>query len=109
LGASIGEPINWIVIAAETVYALLPLGLWYRFGCSSRPEVRARWEVIRRGLVAFYFFAILGNFWFLGIAVKEGLWGFVPCYFGIHLMALGYLRLKQEPMLPSAERTSDQA
>jgi len=107
LGASIGEPINWIVIAAETVYGLLPLGLWYRYAFSSRPEVRARWEVIRRGLVALYFFAVLGNFWFLGIVVKEGLWGFVPCYFGIHLMALGYLRLKEEVMLHPVKPNTD--
>jgi len=101
--------INWVLLATEAVYAVVPLGLWYTYGFSSRPEGRARWEIIRRGLVAFYVPAVLGNFWFLGIAVKKGLWGFVPCYFGIHLIALGYLRLKQEPMLPSAERTSDQA
>lgn len=105
LGASIGEPINWIVISAESVYALLPLGLWYRYGFSSRPEVRARWEVIRRGLIALYFLAILGNFWFLGVAIQEGVWGFIPCYFGIHLIALGYLRLKQERLLPTGEQS----
>ena len=106
LGASIGEPFNWVALAAETVYALLPLGLWYGYGFSSRLEVRARWEVIRRGLVALYFFAILGNLWFLGIVVKEGLWGFVPCYVGIHLIALGYLRLNQERMIDPVEPTS---
>lgn len=109
LGASIGEPINWIVIAAETVYALLPLGLWYCYGFSSRPEVRARWETIRRGLVALYFLAVLGNLWFLGITVTEGLWGFVACYFGIHLIALGYLRLIENRKLPEAEHTSGKA
>jgi len=109
LGASIGGPFNWVALAAETVYALLPLGLWYGYGFSSRPEVRARWEVIRRGLVAIYFFAILGNLWFLGIVVKEGLWGFVPCYFGIHLIALGYMRLEQERMIQSVGPRPDQA
>ena len=84
------------MLAAESAYAVLPLGLWYRCAFSSRPEVRAQWEVIRRALVAFYFPAVLGNFWFLGIAVQEGLWGFVPCYFGIHLIALGCLRLVKE-------------
>lgn len=109
LGASIGEPINWIVISMETVYALIPLGLWYRYGSSSRPEAHARWGTIRRGLVALYFFAILGNFWFLGIVVMEGLWGFVSCYFGTHLMALGYLRLMQERVLHPVEPTPESA
>jgi hypothetical protein len=96
LGVSLGEPVNWIVLAVESVYALLPLGLWYRYGFSPRPELHAQWQVIRRGLVAFYLAAVPGNFWFLGIAVQEGLWGFVPCYFGIHLIAFGYLRLLRE-------------
>ncbi|MFB3921377.1 MAG: hypothetical protein ACE145_06620 [Terriglobia bacterium] len=100
LGLQIAEPINWIVITLETIYALIPLGLWFRYGLSSRPEVRARWKTVQRGLVALYFFAVLGNIWFLGIAISEDLWGFVPCYLGIHLMSLGYWRLGVIPSRP---------
>ena len=101
LGMS-GGRINWMVFGTEAVYSLVPLGLWYRYGFPSRPEMRVRWEMIRRGLVALYFPATLGNFWFFRIAVKEGVWGFIPCYFGVHLMALGYLRLLKE--IPSSRR-----
>lgn len=89
-------PDNWILLCFEAVYTLVPLGLWYGFGFSLRADARSQWESVRRGLVAFYFPAVLGNLWFLRIAVAEHVWGFVPCYFGIHLMALGYLRLAQE-------------
>jgi hypothetical protein len=106
LGVPLGEPINWIVLAVEMAYGLLPLGLWYRFGFSSQPEVRAQWESVRRGLVAFYLPAVLGNFWFMGIAVEEGLWGFVPCYFGVNLIALGYTRLVPDGRVTQAERAS---
>lgn len=109
LGASIGEPLNWIVISMETLYALIPLALWYRYGFSSRPGVHARWESIRRGLVALYLPAVLGNLWFLGIVVTEGLWGFVSCYFGTHLMALGYWRLNRERLSSTGEQSSQRA
>lgn len=85
-----------MLLTAGAVYALVPLGVWYWYGFSSRPDVRARWEVIQRGLIAFYIPAVLGNFWFLAIAVREGIWGFLPCYFGIHLIAIGYRRLAHE-------------
>lgn len=107
LGMSDGQTM-WILLGTGVIYSLVPLGLWYRYGFAPRPEARAQSEVILRGVVAFYFPAVLGNFWFLGVAIKEGVWGFVPCYFGIHLIALGYLRLKQEHMLHSVEPTPDQ-
>jgi hypothetical protein len=87
------------------LYALVPLGVWW-FGGSSRERNPSQWIRIRRGLSSFYLPAVVGNIWFFVVAWREGLWGFVPCYCGIHLMAIGYMRLAKEgELLPAGGYT----
>jgi hypothetical protein len=77
-------------------YFVVPLGLWWRFNISARGVVRADGNAMRGGLVAFYFPAVVANLVYFNVARKEGVWGMVPCYFGIHLITLGYMRLAKE-------------
>ena len=103
--AFIAEALNWtdrgvtkIGIASlfSAAYFLVPLGLWWRFNVSAGGVVRADWNAIRGGLVAFYSPAVVANLFYFNVARKEGVWGMVPCCFGIHLIALGYMRLAKE-------------
>lgn len=73
------------------IYALAPIGLWW-LGVAASKFDPAQWLKVRRGLVAYYLPAVLGNLWFFVIAWREGVWGFVPCVIGIHLMTIGYMR-----------------
>ena len=96
-----GDAPVWLLLGIAAVYALVPLALWW-LGLSVRRKFVPEWVKIRQGLVAFYLPAVLGNLWFIFVAWGEGVWGFVPCWFGIHLMALGYMRLAVE-----GERTQE--
>lgn len=96
-----GDASPWFVLGIWAIYALGPLGLWWAHA-SGRRDFGSKWEDIRRGHVAFYVPAAMGHLWFFVIVWREGIWGFVPCALGIHLMALGYLRLAKEADLPHA-------
>jgi hypothetical protein len=85
-----------VALSFVAIYALVPLALWWRYRILPRKFDSARWIPIRRGLVAFYLPAVVSNLWFFVVAWREGLWGFVPCWVGIHLMTLGYMRLAGE-------------
>ena len=78
------------------VLAATPLGIWYRYTLSRCAAVRAEWPRVRSGLVAFYALAVAGSCWILVLAVQIHIWGLIPCYFGVHLIAIGYLRLAKE-------------
>jgi hypothetical protein len=110
--AFIAEALNWpdrgvtrigIALLFSGACFLFPLGLWWRFNVSAREVVRADWNPIRGGLVAFYFPAVVANLVYFNVARKEGVWGVVPCYFGIHLIAMGYMRLAKKSEEPRAE------
>ncbi len=88
-----GDVPAWFVLGIWAIYALTPLGLWLA-GVSGK--LAAEWYDIRRGLAAFYFPAVVGNLWFFVVVWGEGLWGFIPCSIGAHLMALGYMHLSKE-------------
>jgi hypothetical protein len=90
-----GDVPAWFMLGIWVIYGLGPLGMWWTHA-SGRRAFGAEWSDLRRGLAAFYFTAVLGNLWFFYVAWREGIWGFVPCWFGIHLMALGYMRLAKE-------------
>jgi hypothetical protein len=103
--AFIAQALNWpdrgvtkigIEVLFLVAYFVVPLGLWWRSNISARGVVRAHWNPIRTGLVAFYSPAVVANLFYFNVARKEGVWGMVPCYFGIHLIALGYMRLAKE-------------
>jgi len=83
---------SWVISLIMAIYGLVPLALWLR-GLAARIRSKPEWVKTRQGLVAFYLPAALGNLWFFYVAWREGIWGFVPCWFGLHLMSLGYLRL----------------
>jgi hypothetical protein len=92
-----------LTISFVAIYVLVPLALWWRYRILSRRFDPARWIAIRRGLVAFYLPAVVGNLWFFVVAWNEGVWGFVPCYVGIHLITLGYMRLFTEAQLAATQ------
>lgn len=85
----------WFLLGIWSIYALVPLALWWA-GLSGRLE--PNWNDVRRGLIAFYLPGVLGNICFSWVAWREGIWGFVPCMAGLHLMSLGYWRLARAPL-----------
>ena len=97
-----GDTPLWLLLGIAAIYALVPLALWW-IRLSGRRKTESAWNDIRRGLIAFYFPAVLGNLWFFFTAWREGIWGFVPCCLGVHLMALGYMRLAKEAEQSSTE------
>jgi hypothetical protein len=88
-----GEISAWCMVGIWMIYALAPLGIWLAYAAGRFGDCR---PAIRRGLIAFYIPAVLGNIGFFFVAWREGLWGFVPCSLGLFLMALGYARLSEE-------------
>jgi len=78
------------------IFFLLPLAIWYRFRFSRHDEIRAQWPRIRRGLIAFYIPAVLGDCFLFAGAVSMGLWGLLPYFIGISLISLGYMQLARE-------------
>jgi hypothetical protein len=94
------------LVLFEVVWALVPVGIWFRFSLTRSPEVHAQWPEIRAGLAAFYTAAVVGNLWFLAVAVQERVWGLVPCYFGIQLMTLGYMQLAKRAESAQSTATS---
>ncbi len=87
---------EWVLLSFEVAVAAVLLGIWHGFRYSRVAERRAQWQTMRSGLVAFYVPAVVGSAWLLFLAVEERVWGLIPCYFGIHLMAIGYLLLTKE-------------
>ena len=83
-------------ILFDVVVAGIPVGIWYRYSLSRRPALRAQWPEVRLGLAAFYVPAVAGNLWVFAVVVQEHVWGLVPCCVGVHLIALGYMRLAKE-------------
>ena len=98
-----------LAYAFTAIYAFVPLALWWRYGILPRRLDADRWIMIRRGLIGFYLPALVGNLWFFVIAWREGVWGFVPCWLGIHLMALGYMRLSRGASLEGASASRYQS
>jgi len=96
LGGATDSPAKWMLILLEIGLTAMPLGVWYRYGFSRSMEGRERWHQMRPGLIAFYTPAVVGALWLLAIAVQERVWGVVPCFFAIHLIAIGYVKLAGE-------------
>jgi hypothetical protein len=90
-----GDVPAWILLGIWAIYGLGPQALWWAH-LSGRWKSKEDWIRLRRGLVVFYFPAAIANAWFIVVAVHEGLWGFIPCCFGLHLISLGYMRLENE-------------
>jgi hypothetical protein len=83
------------------VLAATPLAIWYRYTLSRCAAARAQWPRVRSGLVAFYALAVAGNCWMLVFAVQIGIWGLLPCWFGVHLTAVGYMKLAARAEIPA--------
>lgn len=76
------------------LYLTAPLLLWFHYGLSRREERLSEWPRIRSKLLYFYVPAVLSGGVMVGIATaSEGLWGLPVFVVGLHLIALGYLRL----------------
>ena len=76
------------------LYLLAPLLHWFYYGLSRREERHAEWPRIRSKLLYFYLPAVLSGGVMVGIATfSEGLWGLPVFVAGLHLIAVGYLRL----------------
>ena len=79
---------------------LVPVVLWYGFGLSLRAEMRAQWPSLRARLIAVYVPTIgIDCLLLLCLAVPNflaGIWGLPIFLVGVHLLALGYMRLAQE-------------
>jgi len=87
------SPSQFLLILFEAVVALLPIAMWLRYSLSRSAATRTAWPAIRAGLVAFYAPAVVGDVWLMVLAIQEGLWGLPPSYFGVLLMAIGFMRL----------------
>jgi hypothetical protein len=82
-----------MLILLEIGLGAMPMGVWYRYGFSHSTQGRERWQQMRRGLIAFFIPASAGALWLLIIAIQEHVWGLVPCFLGIQLIAIGYMTL----------------
>jgi hypothetical protein len=96
LGGATDSPAKWMLILLEIGLAAMPLGVWYRCGFSRSMEGRERWHQMRPGLIAFFIPAVVGALWLLVIATQERVWGTASCFFGVHLIAIGYMKLAGE-------------
>jgi hypothetical protein len=93
-----------MVMAPALLYWLVPLILWLRFGLFGRSELRAQWPGIRRRVVQMYTPLVVLDCLFFSEVVKMGIWGFLPFFFGVHLVSLGYMQLARTGEQP---RTSE--
>ncbi len=93
LGLIQGDTPAWFLFWIWGVYGLVPVALWW-VGLSGK--FGTNWIGVRRGLIALYTPGALGDLWFFFVAWREGIWGFVPCCLGLHLMTLGYMRLARD-------------
>jgi len=85
-----------MVIAPVLLYWLVPLILWLRFGLFGRSELQAQWPGIRRRVVQMYTPVVILDCLFFTDLVRMGIWGFVPFFFGVHLVSVGYMQLARE-------------
>ena len=98
-----GDTPAWFMVGIVAIYAIVPVVLWWA-GVSGR--FGEDWIRLRRGLVALYLPGAVGNLCFFVVAWREGIWGFVPFSIGLHLMTLGYWRLRDEagsPVVPTSK------
>ena len=98
-----GDTSAWFMVGIVAIYAIVPVALWWA-GVSGR--FGEDWIRVRRGLVALYLPGAVGNLCFFVVAWREGVWGFVPFSLGLHLMSLGYWRLRDEgtsPLVPTSK------
>jgi len=91
-----GEWSLWMMMAPAILYWLVPLVLWLRFSLFARGERRVQWPGIRSRLIAMYLPVVAIDCLFFVEVVKMGIWGFLPFFFGLHLISLGYMQLARE-------------
>lgn len=96
----------WVSLATLALvwvlYWLVPLALWIRYGLTENPQRHARWPDLRNKLVVHYLAALLAGLFMMAFAlIDEPLWGLLTYFFGIHLLALSYLRLASGPDPPA--------
>jgi hypothetical protein len=90
------ELAGWMMAAPAFLYWLVPVVLWFRFGLSRRDELRVQWPGIRRRVLQMYVPVAVADGLLLIDVVQMGMWGFLPFFFGLHLISLGYMQLARE-------------
>lgn len=85
-----------MMAAPAFLYWLVPVVLWFRFGLSRRDELRVQWPGIRRRVLQMYVPVAVADGLLLIDVVQMGMWGFLPFFFGLHLISLGYMQLARE-------------
>ncbi len=90
---------TWMIalVAIPTMLLwLVPVLLWLRFGFSLREEKRAQWPGVRTRIVQIYVPVVLFDCLFMYSVVDLKVYGFIPFFIGLHLIALGYMKLARE-------------
>ena len=72
---------------------LLPLGLWLRYGLSSREHLQVRWARMRPTLVALYLPLVVCDLVTLVAAIQNGFYGLLAFFLGAHVVTIGYMQL----------------
>lgn len=86
-----------VTISSSFLYFVIPLGLWYQFGLSRRQELRTHWAGVQRRIILLYIPAVALDILVLASEMRPGgLWGLLPYYAGVTLLAWGYLGLQSE-------------
>ncbi len=75
------------------LYWIVPAVLWYRLGLSGRSEMKAQWIAMRSRVMQMYVPLVVTDCIFLVLVVKDGVWGFLVFFMGLHLLSLGYMQL----------------
>jgi hypothetical protein len=91
--------IGWILLLASVaLWVLGPLALWLRHSLWPMADSSLLWPSARRLAVLAYTPVVAAQLWVLWTAAHRPyrVWGLVPCLLGIHLITLGYLRLRKQ-------------
>lgn len=91
-----------MVAAPSILYWLVPIVLWYGFGLSPRPERQDQWLRIRPHIIQMYVPLVVIDCLFFIPLVRDGVWGYVVFFAGVHLIALGYMKLARKANQPLA-------
>ena len=91
------------------LYWFVPVYLWYRLGLGRKADRPERWPGIRAAILRAYLPALAGVPLLFWVAWDEGVWGFIPFSIGIYLMALGAMRLAQNPADVGALESASEA
>jgi hypothetical protein len=92
--------------AVSILYWLAPTALWCRFGLSSEGSMKARWSGMRSRIFLLYLPAVAIDTYVMLAVILGGLWGFVTFFFGIQMLALGYMRMARTTKVENAETVS---